>query len=345
VFAYHIVLKKELILVQFYGKMRHSYEKQNTTITIKKGFENYYNFCMAKNLSEKSIAHYASCLDIFGGFYDISKPCSSVTENTIYEYITYLRTTRTIRDTTLNTYLCGIRAMFYYFMKQGYMQPFQFPFVKAVKKIKETYTDHELAILLKKPDINSVTFAEYRNWVLVNYFIGTGNRVSTVCNVKIGDIDFGSGVIHLSKTKNRKEQIIPLSSSLAKVLQEYLTYRKGGAEDYLFCGVSSQKMSETSIRLAIIRYNRHQRGVAKTSVHLFRHTFAKKWILNGGDVFRLQKILGHSSMEIVREYVNMFSDDLKRNFDDFSPLEEFHRASGTARGKSKFTNDRFRKLG
>ena len=63
--------------------------------------------------------------------------------------------------------------------------------------------------------------------------------------------------------------------------------------------------------------------MTKTSVHLFRHTFAKKWILNGGDSFRLQKILGHSTMRMVREYVNMFSNDLKKDFNDYNPLEQF----------------------
>jgi integrase/recombinase XerD len=66
------------------------------------------------------------------------------------------------------------------------------------------------------------------------------------------------------------------------------------------------------LKLAIGKYNQ-KRGVNKTSVHLFRHTFAKNWITNGGDIFRLQKILGHSSIEMVKEYVEMFSDDLKRD--------------------------------
>ena len=59
----------------------------------------------------------------------------------------------------------------------------------------------------------------------------------------------------------------------------------------------------------------------KTGVHRWRYTFAKKWILSGGDIFRLQKMLGHSSMEIVKNYVNMFTDDLQRDFDTFNPLE------------------------
>ena len=54
---------------------------------------------------------------------------------------------------------------------------------------------------------------------------------------------------------------------------------------------------------------------------MFRHLFAKTWILNGGDIFRLQKLLGHSSMDIVREYVNMFNNDMQRDYNSFNPLE------------------------
>lgn len=52
-------------------------------------------------------------------------------------------------------------------------------------------------------------------------------------------------------------------------------------------------------------YNR-KHGIDKTSAHLYSHTFTKKRILNDGGIFRLQKILGHSVLTAVKEYVNMF---------------------------------------
>lgn len=58
----------------------------------------------------------------------------------------------------------------------------------------------------------------------------------------------------------------------------------------------------------------------KTSIHLYRHTFAKKWIMNSGDILRLQKLLGHKSLEMVKEYMAISGADLHKNFDDFNPL-------------------------
>jgi integrase/recombinase XerD len=141
-----------------------------------------------------------------------------------------------------------------------------------------------------------------------------------VVNLKWGDIDFDNDLIRLTVVKSRKQQFIPLSSTLKNVLKGYLIYRKGGTDDYIFCNQFGEQLQKCGIDSAIRRYN-GQRGVNKTSVHLFRHTFAKLWILNGGDIFRLQKILGHSSLDIVKEYVNMFSSDLQQDFDEFNPLE------------------------
>jgi len=107
-------------------------------------------------------------------------------------------------------------------------------------------------------------------------------------------------------------------------LEEYLDYINGEHDEYLFCTIYGGKMKSGTLNSAIRRYNK-DRDVNKTSVHLFRHTFAKKWILNGGDPFRLKKILGHSSMRVVNEYINMFAEDLKKDFNVFNPLEEFNK--------------------
>ena len=62
------------------------------------------------------------------------------------------------------------------------------------------------------------------------------------------------------------------------------------------------------------------RGV-RCSPHTFRHTFAKNYLLNGGDVFSLQKILGPSSLEVVRLYVNLATADVHSQHRKHSPVD------------------------
>ena len=56
-----------------------------------------------------------------------------------------------------------------------------------------------------------------------------------------------------------------------------------------------------------------------------RHTFAKQWIINGGSVVTLSKILGHSNIGITDKYINMLVDDIKKNVDEVDILSKFSK--------------------
>lgn len=70
------------------------------------------------------------------------------------------------------------------------------------------------------------------------------------------------------------------------------------------------------------------RGVQKTSIHLFRHTFARKYLVDcGGDAFMLQKLLGHSTLAMTKHYCAIYDADLTKNYDNFSPLAQMKAGS------------------
>ncbi len=301
--------------------MKISMRKETKNKKIEPAFKEFIRYCKIKNLSEETIDYYENCFIRFKQICSEVSLTNEINKKIVNDYILALKLDDKLNDVTVNTMLRGLRAVLYYFMKLGYTEEFKVELIKAEKKVKETYSDKELELLLKKPNIKECIFTEYRDWVTVNYLLATGNRASTVVNLKIGDIDLDDEVILLKRTKNKKQQIIPLSKTMSKIIKEYLTYRQGDSDDYIFCSIYGQKLTVDALGQSIRKYNR-RRGVMKTSVHLFRHTFAKKWILSGGDIFRLQKILGHSSMDIVREYVNMFAYDLRRDFNRFNPLEQ-----------------------
>jgi integrase/recombinase XerD len=301
--------------------MRIKLQQDLTNKRICDAFHEFMLNCKVKNLSPKTLIFYEEGYNIFTDYHDEKKLISSIDKNIINEYIIFLSSKTNLSTVSINTRLRSIRSFLYYCMKLGYIDNFTIELLKCEKKIKETYSDAELKLLLKKPNLKQCSFSEFRDWVIINYLISTGNRLSSVINLKIEDLDFENALIGVKITKNRKQQLIPISKTLNKILLEYLQYRKGEPSDYLFCTQNGVKFTKTGFQHAIKIYNR-KRGVNKTSIHLFRHTFAKNWILLGGDIFRLQKILGHSSLDIVKEYVNMFSNDLQKDFNNFNPLEQ-----------------------
>ena len=289
-------------------------------LTIGEAHDLFIRKCTVQNLSEKTLKVYKNHFGLFALTIDVNTPINSVTSAAIDDFILYLKENNKCNDTTINSYLRSIRAFLYYCMEESYLPSFNVCMIRSEKKIKETYSNAELERLLTKPDINTCSFSTYKTWVFENYLLGTGNRLSTALNVRIKDIDFYNNTIILVKTKNRKQQITPLSQSLAEILVGYLEIRGNNPDDYLFCNIYGEKGNIRSFEDLVAKYN-HERGVEKTSIHLFRHTFAKHWILQGGDIFRLQKILGHSDLSVTKEYVQMFGQDLQMDFEKFNPLD------------------------
>ena len=298
-------------------------------IILFEAFEDFIIEKRAKNLSEATIANYRQSFSFFSKFahYTDQTKTEDVELDTIYQWINSLKLDG-VKPSSINHYLRDVRAFLYWCMDadRKYIDPpFKIKQVEGQEEQIKLFTDEELEALLEKPRKKD-SFAEWRSWAITNWVLGTGNRASTVCDVKISDINFSKKEIALGHTKNKKAQIIPLSSSLETVIKEYIRiWRKDAPLDsWLFCNVGEEKMTTNALRLSFGRYC-EKRGVEKSNIHGLRHNFAKGWVRNNGNMFALQKILGHSSLDMTRRYVKMFSEDIKEDYDRFSPLDTIKR--------------------
>lgn len=113
--------------------------------------------------------------------------------------------------------------------------------------------DAEPTALLKEPDIRKTTFAEYRDWLIINFLLNCGSRAATVRAIQIRDVDLDGGVVFYRHTKNRKAQVIPLCSPMIAILREYGRYRGGEPTDYLFCTETGTQLTENGLRQSIAR--------------------------------------------------------------------------------------------
>lgn len=242
---------------------------------------------------------------------------------------------QTAKPVSINSYLRVYRAFFNWANAKGYTQPMHFTLLIEQERVNKTYSDSEIEAILEKPDIRTCSFPTYRDWVMINFFLATGCRRGTLAAIKVGDIDLDEGYIEINKTKTHKAQILPIPSSLKSILVEYMAIRGGKPSDVLFCNETGGAMEKHSITATIAKYNKRM-GVHTTSVHSLRHTFSKTAIMKCNmNVARLQKQLGHSSLETTQQYVNLFDKDLLQNNEEYNPLNYYRHETKKEKIKMK----------
>ena len=198
---------------------------------------------------------------------------------------------------------------------------------KVPKKEMEAFSKEEIDTLLSVFDKN--TFVGYRNYVLTCLLFGTGLRRSEAVKVRIDDIRFDINIIKVMG-KGSKFRNVPIGDSLRRVLIKYINIRhdeikkrKLNDSPYLF--INSRNGNKLGIETLTGLYNTvgREEGIrgVRVSPHTFRHTFAKFFLLNGGDVFTLQKILGHSDITTTKKYINLNTNDIRVQNDKYNPFE------------------------
>lgn len=291
--------------------------------TFKEGFEEFILNCRARNLREGTIKHYTESYRQIIRYLDENLLLADINKKIFENFIIEVKKNKDVNSQTLNTYARDLKTIIYFFMKQEYVKTFKIELPRVDKKPIETYTNEELALLLKKPNLKKCEFTEYRNYVITTFFLSTGIRLTSLINIKIKDLRLSEEMVNVMHTKNRKPLTIPLNKEIVKIMREYLSYRQyRDDEEYLFCNIYGKQLTKSAITQALNLYNK-SRGINHTGIHRLRHTFAKKWILAGQSVVSLQKILGHSSLQMTQNYINILVSDLKKDVDEYNILQEF----------------------
>lgn len=282
----------------------------------------FFRHNQIKGLSAETQKGYRGYVNNFIKWYGAENPVSEITTRTVDDYL-YSKTEQgENKDVSLATNMTHIRRFINFCVSRGYMEKIIVTIPKYEEELKDPYTDEEMKLLLARPTTKN--WVEWRCWAMTNYFFSTGQRLSTVLNIKVEHIDFENSTVKLLWNKDKRPKYMPLSSALVKVLREYIELSGLVEQDYLFPEYEGGQLKRRSAQDAMTDYN-HARGVERTGIHLFRHTFAKNYIVNGGNPVKLQKLLNHKTIEQTMKYVNLYGSDISKDLDLFNPLDSFKR--------------------
>jgi site-specific recombinase XerD len=152
--------------------------------------------------------------------------------------------------------------------------------------------------------------------------LDTGIRLGELLNMRLPDLDLEQSRAKIFG-KGAKERYVFLGKSTRRALWRYVSLAR--AEPIL--GADNVFLSEDG-RPITNRYLAHilekvskAAGVQKVHPHRFRRTAAIQFLRNGGNIFALQKLLGHETLDMVRHYVNLASDDVAAAHQQASPVD------------------------
>ncbi len=165
-----------------------------------------------------------------------------------------------------------------------------------------------------------------RNTVILLLLVDCGLRISELVGIDLDDINLEEGIIKIRKAKGSKERYVPVGNVAQRFLWKYInTSRTRPIAPHITSLLLNDKglpLTGNGVQQILQRYGK-KAGIIGTrcSPHTCRHTFAKNYLMNGGDIFSLQKILGHSNPASVRIYLNLFATDIKKQHRQFSPVD------------------------
>lgn len=205
------------------------------------------------------------------------------------------------------------------------------PRPKAEPEPRVPFTGDEIKALFKsvtprraeRPRSGREYILQLRDRALLALLLDTGIRNSELCCLKIADVHLQSGRVKVLG-KGAKHRYVQLGDKAKSYLWQYLTERKEG--DRPNAPVISTHSGDTMNRRWLTRHISAigiRAGIAECFPHKFRYTFAIQYLRNGGDLFTLQSLMGHSSLKMVQHYAKVAGVDVERMHRIASPVDNY----------------------
>lgn len=160
-----------------------------------------------------------------------------------------------------------------------------------------------------------------RDKAVLLVLLDTGLRVSELCNLDLADVNLGTGSVLVRHGKGGKSRVVFLSAKSRRELNRYLRVR-GDGPGPLFLTVQGERFNRHGIT-SLLRRRAKRAGVPAPGAHDFRRAFAILSLRAGCDLLTLQRLLGHSNLDLLRRYAKQVEDDLAKVHSQTSPVTKW----------------------
>jgi len=285
--------------------------------TVENASRLYIADCKSRNLSNATVS---LTVIILKGLCDYleGKPLADVTSHDLRKFF-IKKATSTSSATAARYYEC-LHAFFKFLHKEGFLH--SSPMTTVTKPKAPTPLIEPLAQEQIEAMVNAcgTGFAGIRDRLILLVLIDCGLRASELCDLTMSDIDWENCIFLIRHGKGDKARRVPFGSVVASTMRQYLARRAEVDTPYLLVTVYGERVDRHRLR-SIVKAVAAKAGITHKHMctHLLRHTFAVSYLRAGGDVFSLQKVLGHSTLTMTRRYSELADSDIQEKHRLYSP--------------------------
>lgn len=163
-----------------------------------------------------------------------------------------------------------------------------------------------------------------RDKIVILLMVDTGLRRAEVCALNWEDVDVSTGLVRVVRGKGGKARSVVVGVSTRRALLAYRTQLNPKLDQPLFQTKEGGRFTNSGLRSLLLRVG--DRAGVKITPHALRRTFATMSLRAGMNLLHLQGLLGHSTIEMTRRYVQMVDDDLLEAHKSHGPIDTFLRS-------------------
>ena len=279
----------------------------------------------AQNLSSGTLKFYQNKLRLFANYCDsqIISDITEITPNILRQFLLHLEETGH-NPGGIHAIYRSIKVFFRWWENEIEPETWQNP-IKRIKapKVPEKILDPAPIedIFAMVSTCKSNKFTDYRDKAILLVLLDTGCRAIEFIDLNIEDANLITGEILIRVGKGRKSRVVFLGKTSRKALRAYVKHHNEN-NHALWITDDMERISYDGLRAVITRRARLAR-INSPSLHSFRRAAALALLRNGTDILTIQRILGHSSMAVLKQYLKLNNNDLKIAHNQNSPVDRF----------------------
>lgn len=174
-----------------------------------------------------------------------------------------------------------------------------------------------------KMEINQFLMANKNDQLLPFYFVAihSGLRLAEMCGLKWDRIDFINNQISITRTrdkyglkettKTKIKRFVPMTLEVRSLL--LALHKKNQGCPFVFLEADGSEVKYAHIYRRFHKAQNKAGITNKIRFHDLRHSFASNYMMNGGNVFDLQKLLGHTDIKMTMRYAHLTADHLQNS--------------------------------